>query len=119
MLTSETASGVSKSFAKEIMRLHKKPKHFELVEMQAIRIGEIGVVGFPGEPFADIGLRLREKVAPTNIMISELANNELGYFATEPAFSAGVYEAVLPSDPFELDVIDKMIDVAAELVKKL
>ena len=119
MLTNETASGVSKSFAKEIMRLHKHPKRFELVEMQAIRIGDVSIVGFPGEPFADIGLRLRKKVAPTNIMISELANNELGYFATEPAFSAGVYEAVLPSDPFELDVIDKMIDTAAELVNKL
>ena len=38
---------------------------------------------------------------------------------TEPAFSAGVYEAVLPSDPFELDVVDRMIDTAAELVDKV
>ena len=118
-LTDTAASGVSKSFAKELMKLHKHPKHFELVEMQAIRIGEIRIVGFPGEPFADIGMRLREKVSPKNIIISELANNELGYFATEPAFSAGVYEAVLPSDPFELDVIDKMIDTAAQLVEKI
>ena len=118
-LARETSSGVTKSLAKEIVKLHRKPKFFELVEMQVIRIGDIYVVGFPGEPFADIGLRLREKVAPKKLIISELANNELGYFATEPAFSGEVYEAVLPSDPFELDVIDKMIDTAAELIEKI
>ena len=83
-----------------------------------LRVGEIYVVGFPGEPFADIGLRLRERVAPRQLILSELAGNELGYFATEPAYSAGVYEAVLPSDPFELPVIERMIDVAEALIAK-
>ena len=118
-LADERSSGVSKSLAKEILKLHNHPKHFELVEMQVIRIGDIFVVGFPGEPFGDIALRLRERVAPKNLIISELANNELGYFATEPAFSGEVYEAVLPSDPFELDVIEKMIDTAEELIEKI
>ena len=87
--------------------------------MQVIRIGSLFAVGFPGEPFADIGMRLRARVSPYRLILSELANNELGYFATEPAFSAKVYEARLPSDPFELDVIDRMIDTAEELIRTL
>lgn len=118
-LADEARNKVDKRLAKEILRLHKHPKRYELVEMQVLRIGELYVVGFPGEPFSDIGLELRGRALPRQLIISELANNELGYFATEPAFSADVYEARLPSDPFELDVIDRMIDTAVELIESL
>ena len=119
VLANQSRSKVYRRLAEELNELHAHPRYTETVELQVIRIGEVFVVGFPGEPFSDMGLRLRELVAPRQLMFSELANNELGYFATEPAFSAGVYEAVLPSDPFELDVVDRMIDTAAELVDKV
>ena len=112
-------SKVDKRLAEELYRLKKHPKKTEIVEMQVLRIGDLYVVGFPGEPFSDLALDLRARVAPKNVMISEIANNVLGYFATEPAFSGNVYEARLPSDPFEVDVLDKMVTVAAELVEKL
>ena len=110
---------VDKRLAEELCRLHKHPKRFELVEMQVLRIGDVFVVGFPGEPFADIGMRLRDRMIPHQLILSELANNELGYFATEPAFSANVYEARLPSDPFDLPVIERMLDTAEALINKL
>jgi len=117
-LNDPSRNAVDRRSAEELSRLHKHPKRYELVEMQVLRIGDIFVVGFPGEPFADIGIRLRQRVIPHQLIISELANNALGYFATEPAFSANLYEARLPSDPFELDVIDRMIDTAEELIKQ-
>lgn len=116
-LASESASKVDKRLAAEVRRLEKHPKRFENVEMQAIRIGDVAFVGFPGEPFADIGLRLRARSPFGSLMISELANNELGYFATEPAYSGRVYEAILPSACFELPVLDRMIDTAVELLE--
>lgn len=118
-LTNPQKNVVEKCLGKEICRLNKHPKRYELVEIQAFRIGDIFVVGFPGEPFADIGIRLRQRMIPHQLILSELANNELGYFATEPAFSANLYEARLPSDPFETDVIDRMIDTAEELMNGL
>lgn len=39
--------------------------------------------------------------------------------AAEPAFSANVYEARLPSDPFDLPVIERMLDTAEALINKL
>ncbi len=119
MLNPPTSNRAFKRMAEELCRLQKHPKRYELVEMQVFRIGGLFVVGFPGEPFAEIGMRLRERVSPYPLIISELANNELGYFATEPAFSAKVYEARLPSDPFEIDVIDRMIDTAETLIRTL
>ena len=114
----DAASKVDKRLAEELFRLEKHPKRYENVELQAIRIGDVTVFGFPGEPFADIGLRLRAR-AEQPLVISELANNELGYFATEPAYSARVYEAILPSDPFELPVVERMIDEGVALCARV
>lgn len=119
ILSNPSPNVVEKRLSEELLRLKKHPKKYELVEIQVFRIGDIFVVGFPGEPFSDIGIRLRQRMIPHQLIISELANNELGYFATEPAFSSNVYEARLPSDPFETDVIDRMIDTAEELMKGL
>ena len=119
MLANESSSKVDRRLARELYSLQEDPRYTEQVELQVIRIGELYMVGIPGEPFSDLGLRLRALVAPRQVMISELANNELGYFATEPAFGGRVYEAILPSAPFELSVLDRMIENAAELVKQL
>ena len=110
---------MDKRLAQELFRLHQAPRRTEQVELQAFCIGGVYLAGFPGEPFGDMGLRLREAVAPRRLMISELANNELGYFATEPAYSGRVYEAVLPSAPFTPAVLDRMIEKLSKLIQTL
>lgn len=119
MLSNPSSSGVNRRLARELQHLDRHPKRFALVEIQAIRIGSLAIVGFPGEPFSDVGMRLRARSPFGELMISELANEELGYFATEPAYSGGVYEAILPSAPFEPCVIDRMIETAEELLREL
>jgi hypothetical protein len=118
-LAKEGGSKVDKRLAEEILRLHEAPKQTEQVELQVIRLGGILLAGFPGEPFSDMGLRLRAATAPCRLMISELANDELGYFATEPAYSGRVYEAILPSAPFEPAVLDRMVDTLAEMIQEM
>ena len=118
-LADEGGSKVDRRLAEELMALQAEPRHTERVELQAIRIGDVCFAGFPGEPFSDMGLRLRALTAPRRLMISELANNELGYFATEPAYSAGVYEAILPSAPFTTDVLDRMVERLADMINQL
>lgn len=118
-LAKEGGSKVDKRLAEEILRLHETPKQTERVELQVIRLGNVYMAGFPGEPFSDLGLRLRAATAPCRLMISELANDELGYFATEPAYSGRVYEAILPSAPFEPAVLDRMVDMLAEMIQKM
>lgn len=118
-IAKKDGSHVDKRLAEELFHLHSCPKRTERVELQALRIGDVYMAGFPGEPFADMGLRLREATAPRRLMISELANNELGYFATEPAYSGGVYEAILPSAPFTPAVLDRMVKALAEMIQNI
>ena len=115
----EAVSGVELAFARETLRLLQQPKKTEIVEIQALRIGDAVIVGFPGEPFSDMGLALRARSPYANLMLSELANQEFGYFATEPAFSANIYEARFPIACFELSVLDRMLDEAEGLLNKL
>lgn len=119
ILNDPASSGVNRAIAKEWRRLVRCPKHWELIEMQAIRVGDFAISAFPGEPFSDIGLRLRARAPFKKLMISELANNTIGYLATEPVYSTGVYEAMLASSCVDIETIDKMIDVADELLRKL
>lgn len=113
------ARGVDRAFARERIRLHKHPKRYENIELQAIRVGDCAFIGFPGEPYSDMGLALRKASPFRNLIISELAGNELGYFATEPSYSGGVYEAKFPSACIEPPVIDRMMVEAEALLKRL
>ena len=63
------------------------------VDVQALRIGETAVIGFPGELFTEYGLALKRRAGVQTYAIS-LVNGELqGYIVTPEAERAGGYEA--------------------------
>ncbi len=55
------------------------------VPIQALSIGELKVLGLPGEVFCGLGLRLRQRWAA--LMTVGYANGNIGYFPTREAFS--------------------------------
>ena len=61
-------------------------------EVQALRLNDLILVGFPGEVFADVGLRLKSETPNRAVAVVELANDNVGYIATPEAFSEGGYE---------------------------
>jgi neutral ceramidase len=58
------------------------------VEMfvQAIRIGDVALVGVPGEPFSELGLEVKQKSPFANTIFLGYTNGWLGYFPTAEAF---------------------------------
>jgi len=60
-------------------------------EVQAIRIGELYIVGIPGEAFCQIGLAIKQR-SPGNTIVIGYANDVVGYIPTEDAFREGGYE---------------------------
>lgn len=108
-------------YAKEIYSLVVKPRYYNNVEIQAIRIGDCAVVSLPGEIFADVGFAVKENSPFKRNMVVELGNGTNGYIVTEPCFSGGVYEAKLSMDNACLptEVAGRMADVAGELLEKL
>lgn len=60
-------------------------------EVQAVRVGELSIVTFPGEPFARFGNTLRRQIED-DVFVVSCANDWLGYFPTDRAFENGGYE---------------------------
>ena len=61
--------------------------------VQAIRIGDAGIVGFPGEVFADTGRRATDQLQAKPLFTVSLANDYIGYICTDTALQEeGGYE---------------------------
>lgn len=63
-------------------------------EIQGIRIGDLALIGLPGEVFVETGLEIKARARSRGIkaVVVELANDYLGYLPTDQAFSEGGYE---------------------------
>lgn len=64
------------------------------IPMQAIGIGEVVLVGIPGELFVEIGLDIKRKAHSLGFkgLVVELANDYLSYLPSPSAFEEGGYE---------------------------
>ncbi len=99
--------------ALRIVRLLNGPEAFYL-QVSALQLGNIAFVGFPGEPFTEIGLKVKENSKMTMTVCSCITNGGQGYFPTAAAFAEKGYER--STSPFAHDVAQKLIDAALELI---
>jgi neutral ceramidase len=61
-------------------------------EIQALRLGDLVFIGYPGETFVETSLSLKNLFKDRNIAIIELANDNIGYIPTARIFEEGGYE---------------------------
>jgi neutral ceramidase len=61
-------------------------------EVQVLRLGDVAVVGLPGEFFVEFGLELKRRSPARMTVVAGLANGSLGYVPVPEAFAAGGYE---------------------------
>jgi hypothetical protein len=64
-------------------------------EVFAVRVGNTGIVGLPGEVFVEFGRHLRAVSPLRPTLVVELANGCVGYVPTAEAFVGGGYETEL------------------------
>lgn len=81
----------------QIMRRHAKraAEGSIAVEVQGIRIGDFVLVTFPGEMFAEVGLRIKKQSPFEHTFVAGYANGHLGYGPTADAYEAQAYEDCL------------------------
>jgi hypothetical protein len=60
--------------------------------VQVIRVGEIALVGVPGELFARLGLEIRRRSPFRHTYVIGLANDTLGYIGDREAYALGGYQ---------------------------
>jgi hypothetical protein len=78
-------------YARETVFLAEYPATVK-AKLQAIRIGELGIVSSPCETFVEIGLALKQKSPLKPLFTIELANGYNGYLPTPEQFDLGGYE---------------------------
>ena len=80
-------------------------------------IGEIAMVGIPGEPFTGISMKIKETEGWGLIMVCELVNGHYGYFPLKSAYDEGGYEA--RSSKFRAGVGELLIEGSKELLNEM
>jgi neutral ceramidase len=61
-------------------------------EVQVLRIGDVYIVGLPGEVLVEIGLEIKAKAGIENLFVVSLANDAVGYVCPRAAYKEGGYE---------------------------
>lgn len=79
------------AYAREIKVLHTMPRTLTST-IQAVQVGPAGFVALPGEIFVEIGLAIKAGSPHTPQFVVSLANDYLGYVATDEQLALGAYE---------------------------
>lgn len=107
-------------YARHLIRLAQMPEHLR-TEVQAIRVGDSVWVGLPGQTFTEIGLKIAEDSPSPNTFVLNLANDNLGYIATDKALrDEGGYETWgAPSNPIGIGAERIAVDAVRGLLNQL
>jgi hypothetical protein len=61
-------------------------------EIQLLAIGDIYILGLPGEVLVEIGLEIKKQAGIEDLFIISIANDTIGYVCTKQAYKQGGYE---------------------------
>lgn len=88
--------------------------------IQAWRIGDVGFVSLPGEPFVGLGMELKQKSPfPWTYMV-ELGGDYVGYLVTKQAWDAGGYESLTSTvAPISVEGVEMMMKAGQEMLSSL
>ena len=87
------------------------------MEMVGIRLGSVALIGIPGEPFTEIGVKIKECGGFDLIMPCALTNGYYGYFPMRSAYDEGGYEA--RASKYRSGVAERLIECGGELLREL
>ena len=96
--------------------LENGPENF-MLPMTAMNIGPIAFVSIPGEPFTDIGMKIKEAPGFELILPCALTNGNFGYFPVQSAYDEGGYEA--RSTRYRAGVAESLINAGKELLAQI
>ena len=96
--------------------LENGPDYYDM-DLIGIKIGEIALIGIPGEPFSEIGNQLKLADNYKLVIPTCLTNGYQGYFPTFDAYSEGGYETV--NSKFKAGVAERIIAGGIDLLGEL
>ena len=83
---------IKKTLPPDRVKDEDKGKEALTTEIQALRIGDIYILGLPGEVLVEIGLDIKNRAGIENLFIVSLSNDTCGYVCHREAYKEGGYE---------------------------
>ena len=102
--------------AYRMCRLENGPEQIRL-SLTGVQIGNIALIGIPGEPFTEIGVEIKKAPDWSLVLPCCLTNGWEGYFPMREAFDEGGYEA--RSSDYKGGVAESIIHESKELLAAL
>ncbi len=87
------------------------------VEQTCVAVGDTALISFPGELFAEIGVRIKAQSPFAHTYVLGLANGYIGYVPTEKAVREGGYEA--DTRRVAADAEKTIVKQSVELLKRV
>lgn len=103
--------------AHRMLRIHVEGQTQLSLEVSAIAVGDVAIVGLPGEMFVELGLDLKARSPFPYTSVAELCNNAIGYVPTRRAYDEGGYEAT--SSPLAPGTGEQIVEAALLLLNEL
>ncbi|MBA7506130.1 hypothetical protein ES706_04810 [subsurface metagenome] len=63
-------------------------------EIQVLRLGDIYILGLPGEILVEVGLEIKRRAGVEKLFVISLSNDTIGYVCHSQAYEEGGYESV-------------------------
>jgi neutral ceramidase len=102
------------------IEMYRLQNQDDRVEVMVVRVGDVGIVGLPGEVFCEFGVEIKTKSPAPHTLVFELANDAIGYLPTPEAFTqGGGYEVTPGVTRYEKDAGQRLAASALRQLKKL
>jgi hypothetical protein len=105
-------------YADRIAKIQNAPKEVH-IQLQALRIGDLGIAAIPFETFAETGLELKDRSPFEDTFTIELANGSFGYLPTPQQHRLGGYETWLGTNYVEKQATTKIVATLLDLFQSL
>lgn len=116
------------TYARLWVKLRKIQDDTDQIEVQALRIGSIGIVGMGCEMFNEFGTEIKKKSPAGFTITSDLCNDTKGYFPTKKSYAQGLsgfkpmisgYETTPGTTSYEPGSGEALTDSALKQLKTL
>jgi len=106
-------------YARETVLLAKYPAKVPVI-LQAIRVGDLGIVANPCETFVEIGLEIKKTSPLKHTFTIELANGYNGYLPTPEHHALGGYETWRARSSYlEVDASPRIVETWQALLREV
>ncbi len=110
------AQGLDIVRAHRMLRLRDAGIANRPAEVSVITVGDVALVGLPGEIFVELGLEIKERSPFPYTIVNELCNDSIGYVPTAKAYGEGGYEAT--STPLAEGTGERLVEAALKLLQE-